>query len=48
MGALAHGLPLVLIPLGADHPLSAARVSDVADASPETVRTTVEAVLGSG
>jgi MGT family glycosyltransferase len=53
MGALAHGLPLVVIPLGADMPLNAGRcaalgvgrVIDVADATPETVRTTVEAVL---
>lgn len=53
IGALAHGLPMVLIPLGADQPLNAARceqlgvarVLDALAASPESVREAVSAVL---
>jgi UDP:flavonoid glycosyltransferase YjiC (YdhE family) len=53
MGALAHGLPLVLLPMGADHPLNAARCEalgvgctlDAVAASPEDVRDTVSGVL---
>ena len=53
LGALAHGLPQVLIPMGADQPLNAARceqlglarVLDPVAASPEDVRETVAAVL---
>ena len=53
IGALAHGLPMVLLPIGADQPLNAtrceelgvARVLDPMDATPESVRTTVAAVL---
>ena len=53
LGALAHGLPMVLLPMGADQPLNAARcqalgVADVLDAvsaTPETVRATVTRVL---
>ncbi len=54
MGALAHGLPLVLIPMGADQPLNAARCADLGvarvldaiKATPETVREAVSTVLG--
>jgi UDP:flavonoid glycosyltransferase YjiC (YdhE family) len=54
VGALAHGLPLVLIPLGADQPLTAARarelgcalVLDAVTATPADVRAAVEEVLG--
>jgi UDP:flavonoid glycosyltransferase YjiC (YdhE family) len=53
MGALAHGLPMVLIPMGADQPhnaarcaqLGVARVLDAVEATPETVRLAVAAVL---
>jgi UDP:flavonoid glycosyltransferase YjiC (YdhE family) len=53
IGALAHGLPLVLIPMGADQPhnaarceqLGVARVLDAVEATPDTVRETVSAVL---
>lgn len=53
IGALAHGLPSVLMPLGADQPYNAkrcvelgvARVLDPVTATPEDVRTTVTAVL---
>ncbi|MFF3264047.1 glycosyltransferase [Streptomyces sp. NPDC002932] len=53
MGALAHGLPSVLLPLGADQPynarrcveLGAAQVLDAVTVSSEEVRTTVSAVL---
>jgi UDP:flavonoid glycosyltransferase YjiC (YdhE family) len=53
IGALAHGLPSVLIPLGADQPLNAAqcerlgvaRVLDPVEATPETVREAASAVL---
>jgi MGT family glycosyltransferase len=51
--ALAHGLPSVLLPLGADQPhnaqrcveLGTSRVLDPAIVTPEEVRTTVSAVL---
>ncbi|MFN2471166.1 MAG: glycosyltransferase [Gaiellaceae bacterium] len=54
IGALAHGLPLVLIPMGADQPhnaarcaeLGVARVLDAVEATPETVRAAVSTVLG--
>jgi UDP:flavonoid glycosyltransferase YjiC (YdhE family) len=53
MGALAHGLPMVLLPIGADQPLNAARcgelgvarVLDALEATPEAVRAAVSAVL---
>jgi MGT family glycosyltransferase len=53
VAALAHGLPAVLLPMGADQPgnaaraeaLGAARVLDVVRASPDDVRTAVGAVL---
>jgi UDP:flavonoid glycosyltransferase YjiC (YdhE family) len=53
LGALAHGLPMVLIPLGADQPLNAARaaglgvarVLDAVRATPADVREAVTAVL---
>ncbi|HEY0735950.1 MAG TPA: glycosyltransferase [Herpetosiphonaceae bacterium] len=53
MGALAHGLPSVLIPMGADQPLNGARcvdlgVAQVLDpiaATSESVRNAVNAVL---
>jgi UDP:flavonoid glycosyltransferase YjiC (YdhE family) len=53
IGALAHGRPMVLIPMGADQPLNAARcvqlgvaqVLDPIGAAPATVRTAVSAVL---
>jgi UDP:flavonoid glycosyltransferase YjiC (YdhE family) len=53
IGALAHGLPMVLIPLGADQPYNAARcaelrvarVLDAVEATPETVREAVATVL---
>ena len=53
IGALAHGLPMVLIPIGADQPLNAARcaalgaarVLDAVDATPESVREAVATVL---
>ena len=53
IGALAHGLPMVLIPMGADQPLNAARcealgvarVLDPVAATPEDVREAVAAVL---
>jgi UDP:flavonoid glycosyltransferase YjiC (YdhE family) len=54
LGALAHGLPMVLIPIGADQPrnagrcadLGAARVLDAVAATPDDVRTAVSVVLG--
>jgi UDP:flavonoid glycosyltransferase YjiC (YdhE family) len=54
LGALAHGLPMVLIPIGADQPLNAARcqalgvaeVLDAVDATPGMVRAAVSSVLG--
>ena len=53
LGALAHGLPMVLIPIGADQPLNAARcqalgvaeVLHAVSATPEMVRTAVSSVL---
>lgn len=53
IGALAHGLPMVLIPMGADQPhnarrsadLGLARVLDAVEATPEMVRTAIAAVL---
>jgi UDP:flavonoid glycosyltransferase YjiC (YdhE family) len=56
MGALAHGLPSVLLPLGADQPYNArrclelgiARVLDPVAVTPEEVRMTVAAVLADG
>ena len=53
LGALAHGLPQVLIPMGADQPLNAARceqlgvarVLDPVAATPNDVREAVTAVL---
>jgi UDP:flavonoid glycosyltransferase YjiC (YdhE family) len=53
LGALAHGLPQVLIPIGADQPLNGARceelgvaiVLDPIAATPETVREAVSMVL---
>lgn len=52
--ALAHGLPMLLIPLGADQPLNAARcealgvarVLDAATATPHEVRDAVSQLLG--
>ncbi|WNI33883.1 glycosyltransferase [Streptomyces sp. ITFR-6] len=54
MGALAHGLPSVLLPLGADQPynarrcaeLGAAQVLDPVTVTPEEVRLSVSAALG--
>ncbi len=54
LGALAHGLPSVLLPMGADQPLNAARcealgaglVLDAVDATSEDLREAVSAVLG--
>ncbi|SFX60631.1 hypothetical protein OH786_01235 [Streptomyces atratus] len=56
MGALAHGLPSVLIFLGSDQPYNArrcvelgtAQVLDPVTVTPEEVRTTVSAVLADG
>lgn len=53
MGALAHGLPMVLIPMGADQPLNAARCEnlgvarmlDPIEATPESVKDAVSIVL---
>ncbi|WP_073484018.1 glycosyltransferase [Streptoalloteichus hindustanus] len=53
MGALAHGLPMVLIPMGADQPhnadrcadLGVAEVLDAVAATPEEVGNAVSAVL---
>jgi len=53
IGALAHGLPMVLIPMGADQPhnaarcaaLGVARVLDPMTATPQVVRTAASAVL---
>ncbi|MGQ0604963.1 MAG: glycosyltransferase [Anaerolineales bacterium] len=53
MGALAHGLPMVLIPMGADQPLNAARciqlgvarMLDPIAATPDAVDESVAAVL---
>jgi UDP:flavonoid glycosyltransferase YjiC (YdhE family) len=54
LGALAHGLPSVLIPIGADQPLNAercahlgvAKVLDPVAATPESVEAAVASVLG--
>jgi len=56
MGALAHGLPSVLIPLGADQPYNArrcvdlgtARVLDPVTVTSDEARTTTSAVLSDG
>lgn len=56
IGALAAGLPSVLLPIGADQPLNAARATalgvavalDVMRATPNEVRAAVETVLGDG
>lgn len=53
LGALAHGLPLMLLPMGADQPLNAARcadlgvarVLDAVAATPDAVHDAVSAVL---
>jgi UDP:flavonoid glycosyltransferase YjiC (YdhE family) len=53
IGALAHGLPMVLIPMGADQPhnagrcadLGLARVLDAVEATPQMVSTAITAVL---
>jgi len=53
MGALAHGLPSVVIPMGADQLLNAARgealgvarTLDAVRATPESVRATVSSML---
>ncbi len=53
LGALAHGLPQVLIAMGADQPLNAARCAelglaltlDPVSATPDDVRAAVTAVL---
>jgi UDP:flavonoid glycosyltransferase YjiC (YdhE family) len=53
LGALAHGIPLVLLPMGADQPqnaercaaLGAGRVLEVVALTPEDVREAVSAVL---
>jgi UDP:flavonoid glycosyltransferase YjiC (YdhE family) len=55
IGALAHGLPMVLIPMGADQPRNAARCADLRvarvlsalAATPDDVRVAVEEVLES-
>jgi UDP:flavonoid glycosyltransferase YjiC (YdhE family) len=54
MGALRHGVPMVLLPLGADQPHNAARVAalglgevlDAVSVTPGQVRTTARSVLG--
>ena len=53
LGALAHGVPQVLIPMGADQPLNAsrceqlglARVLDLVAATPEEIRDAIAEVL---
>jgi UDP:flavonoid glycosyltransferase YjiC (YdhE family) len=53
LGALAHGLPMLLLPLGADQPLNAARcaalgaarVLDALTATPAEIRGAVSALL---
>lgn len=53
MGALAHGLPMVLIPMGADQPLNAMRCVDLGvgvsldavSVTPDEIRETVSTVL---
>jgi UDP:flavonoid glycosyltransferase YjiC (YdhE family) len=54
VGALAHGLPMVLLPIGADQPFNAARCQDLhvarvlnaVEATPEDVQRAATAVLG--
>jgi UDP:flavonoid glycosyltransferase YjiC (YdhE family) len=54
VGALAHGLPMVLLPIGADQPFNAARceqlhvtrVLKAFEATPEDVRLAAIGVLG--
>ena len=54
VGALAHGLPMVLLPIGADQPFNAARCADLhvgrvlnaVEATPEDVHLAALAVLG--
>ena len=54
VGALAHGLPMVLVPIGADQPFNAARCEGLhvgrmlnsVEATPEDVRAAAVAVLG--
>ena len=56
VGALAHGVPMVLLPLGADQPLNArrcaelgvARVLDAATATPDEIAGAARAVLADG
>ncbi len=56
MGALTHGLPMALIPMGADQPLNAARCAalgvartlDAVTLTPEAARETVAALLADG
>ena len=53
IGALTHGLPMVLLPMGADQPLNAARaqqlgvakVLDAMDATPAAIREAANAVM---
>jgi UDP:flavonoid glycosyltransferase YjiC (YdhE family) len=53
IGALAHGVPMVLLPLGADQPMNAerctalgvAQVLDAVDATPQMLRQAVATVL---
>ncbi|MBB5858226.1 glycosyltransferase [Amycolatopsis umgeniensis] len=53
LGAIAYGLPMVLLPMGADQPhngdrvtgLGLGKVLDVIDATPEDIRDAVSAVL---
>jgi MGT family glycosyltransferase len=53
LGALAHGVPMVVIPMGADQPLNAMRIEalgagrslDAVDATPDDVRGAVTSVL---
>lgn len=53
VGALAHGLPMVVIPIGADQPRNAQRCNDLhvarvvhaLEATPERVRTAASDVL---
>ena len=53
LGALAHGVPMVDLPIGADQPLSAARITalgsgrslDAIGATPDDVREAASSVL---
>ena len=55
LGALAHGLPMLLLPIGADQPFNAqraqalgvAQVLDPTEATPDTLRQNVVALLAS-